>query len=193
MENDKTFIRTVSEYFSNTDIPDTWESLESFVIWYLDSRMPLMIPWDAEVHKTDDATAICVFKKAPYQVEMYVIHPGMTIPVHGHPGMEVVTVILGGGKLHKKGLHGVGEGWGRMSPKLIDGQVHGGISTNFSNGYMLLSFEKWPDNTEITSAAIQWKGNTAGPIHDTLIAKHYKNAVISDGYADITIGAIKND
>jgi hypothetical protein len=182
-----TKIRDISEYFSNITIPDSWDSLETFIDWYLNSRMPFMVPWNANVIRTDDATAICIFKKAPYQVELYLIHPNMTIPVHGHPGMEVTTLVMGGGNLGNIGVFGCSESWGYASPKLIDGAVHGGTNTNDKGGYVLLSFEKWPDNTEITSAAIQWKGNTAGSIHDTLLEKYYPQAKITAGYADVTI------
>jgi hypothetical protein len=110
----------------------------------------------------------------------------MTIPVHGHPGMEVITVVIGGGKLHELGKLGCSSAWGYMSPKLTDGDVHGGTDTNDLGGYLLLSFEKWPENIEITSAAIQWKGRTAGPIHDKLIEKYHPEVSLSVGYADVT-------
>ena len=51
------------EYFKEVTIPDSWETIEDFTNWYLAQRMPLMIPWDAEVIRTDDATAICIFRK----------------------------------------------------------------------------------------------------------------------------------
>jgi len=186
----KVKLRDIGEYFSQIKIPDTWDSLEDFVEWFMDSRMPIMVPWDANVIQTDDATALCIFRKPPYQVELYLIHPNMTIPVHGHPEMEVITVVIGGGKLHNPGAYNCSSAWGYMSPKLTEGNVHGGTDTNDLGGYLLLSFEKWPENTTITSAAIQWKGTTAGPIHDMLIEKHHPNALKKPGYADVS--EIKN-
>jgi hypothetical protein len=53
----------IEEYFKNIVIPDDWDTLEEFVDWYIDSRMPILPPWNAEVIKSDDAVAICVFKK----------------------------------------------------------------------------------------------------------------------------------
>ena len=183
----KTKLRDISEYFSNIQIPDNWDSLEDFVEWYMDSRMPMMVPWDTNVIRTDDATAMCIFRKPPYQVELYLIHPNMTIPVHGHPGMEVITVVMGGGKLHELGQFGCSAAWGYMSPKLVEDGVHGGTDTNDTGGYILLSFEKWPENTKIISAATQWKGTTAGPIHDALISSYHPDAYVKPGYADVNI------
>ena len=179
---------TPIQYFKNIDIPDTWESIEDFTNWFIDQRIPLMIPWDAGVIRTDDATAICIFRKPPYQVELYLISPGLTIPKHAHPGMDVITMTLGGGKFDTKSIIGTSSSWGDISENLKRGEVHGGIPVlRESLGFGLLSFEKWPENVEMTSAAIHWHGTTAGPIHDALIERHYPGSVIRPGYANITL------
>jgi hypothetical protein len=178
-------VYSADSYFSSTQIPDTWNTLEDFINWYMDSKMPLMIPWDAKVMCTDDATAICIFKKPPYQIELYIIHPNQTIPPHSHPDMEVITMVLGGGKLYKPGFEHLncGKEWGKLTDKLVFPQTHGGKFTDYSDGYVLLSFEKWLNNTELTSASVQWAGETAGPIHDKLILKHNPSSLIKEGYA----------
>ena len=174
-------------YFSSIEIPETWPDVASFTDWYFDVRMPLMIPANASVTRTDDATAICIFKKPPYQIEMYIIHPKMMIPTHAHPDVEIVTAILGGGKIWRSTNVGTSASWGIVSQILKSGEYHGGPHLSaLSEGYVLLSFEKWPDNAEITSAAIQWKGPTAGPIHDELIRKRSPCSYKREGYADIS-------
>jgi len=174
-------------YYNDYIIPDDWDTLEDFISWFIDSKFPIVIPWDAEVRRTDDATTICLFKKGRYQVEIYLIYPGWVIPVHGHPNVEVVTMNMGGGKRGTKNKLGGSSIAGSLSEKLTDGTTHGGESaTLFSDGYCLYSFEKWPENTKITSAAVHWKGKTAGPIHDELIEKYYPGAVKEPGYADVT-------
>lgn len=177
---------TPATYFGNIEIPDTWDSIESFTNWYLEQRMPLMIPWDAEVIRTDDATAICVFRKPPYQVELYLIHPGLSVAKHAHPGMDVITMTLGGGKIDTRSVTNTSTSWGDISENLKNGEFHGGQTVlQKSLGFSLMSFEKWPEGVPMTSAAIHWKGNTAGDIHDRLIEKHHPNAIIKEGYADI--------
>jgi len=178
-----------SDYFSDIQIPDTWDTLENFVDWYMSARMPMMIPWDSAVRQTDDATTICLFKKPPYQVEIYLIHENQSIPLHGHPGIEVITMLGAGGRLWLPSdtSLSLGSSWGSLSSKLQGDEVHGGNTwSKLSDGFCLYSFEKWPSDIKMTSAAIQWKGSTAGPIHDALISKHYPGAVTSPGYADVT-------
>lgn len=67
-------------YYDNYVIPDDWDTLEDFVTWFTESKFPVVIPWDAEVRRTDDATTICLFRKGRYQVEIYLIYPGWVIP-----------------------------------------------------------------------------------------------------------------
>ena len=175
------------EYFSNLEIPDDWDTLEEFVDWFINSKYPIIVPWDAQVRRTDDATTMCLFKKGQYQVEIYLIYPGYMIQPHEHPGVEVITMNMGGGKRGAVNDLGGSSIAGMLSSKLLDSQVHGGESeTLFSNGYGLLSFEKWSKDIKMTSAAIHWKGPTAGPEHDKLIASYYPEAIVRPGYADIT-------
>ena len=179
------------DYFKEITIPETWETIEDFTNWYLDQRMPLMIPWDAEVIRTDDATAICIFRKPPYQIELYLIHPGQVVPRHAHPGIDVITMTLGGGKNNTKSIIGTGNNWGNISENLMTGESHGGLIPLTSLGFCLISFEKWPTDVPITSAAIHWQGKTAGPIHDNLIESRNPGSIVKPGYADIIKSEIK--
>ena len=175
------------DYFKEIIVPDSWETIEDFTNWYLGQRMPLMIPWDAEVIRTDDATAICIFRKPPYQVELYLIHPGLSVSRHAHPGMDVITMSLGGGKNDTKSIIGTSTNWGNISENLKAGELHGGQSMPLTSlGFGLISFEKWPANIPMTSAAIHWQGKTAGPIHDNLIKSRNPGCVVKSGHADIT-------
>jgi hypothetical protein len=179
------------DYFSTLTIPDTWDTLEDFVDWFVKSKYPIIVPWNAEVRRTDDATTICLFRKGLFQVEIYLIYPGYMIQPHQHPGVEVITMNMGGGNRGAVNDLGGSSIAGTLSHKLLDGQIHGGESeTIFSNGYVLLSFEKWSPDIRMTSAAIHWRGPTAGPVHDELIEKHYPGAVIRPGYADVTLSKL---
>lgn len=177
-----------ADYFAGLDIPEDWGSVSEFAQWYMNCGMPWMLPWDAEVIRTDDATAICVFRKGRWMAELYLIHPDMAVPVHCHPGMESVIVRLGAGNMGtrdpKTGLASV---WGSITPVLHSGEIHGGRPLGFSKkGYAMLTFEQWPVGVTPTSAAILWKGATAGEVHDNLLLKHTPRALIEPGMADCT-------
>ena len=162
------------EYFSTLAIPETWETLEEFCDWWMDQRMPWIIQIDSEVYITDNATSMIVFRQDRYQVELYLNHPNSTAPLHGHPGIELITIQIGR-------MNNIP--WGNPGKKLKNGKQHVG---NFVSDYgtIFLTFEKWSPGIRMTSAAIQWAGRTVGPIHDALILKHYPNAVVN-GYADV--------
>ena len=146
-----------------------------------------MIPWDAEVICSDDATAICVFRHGRFQVELYLVHPDMAVPSHSHPGMDSVIVRLGAGNTGKKHELGVSNIWGAMAPVLRAGEVHGGRPLGFSSkGYAMLTFQHWPEGVDVSSAAVLWKGDTAGPKQDAIVARYLPNVLVREGFADVT-------
>lgn len=164
------------EYFSDLKIPENWNSLTEFADWYMGAKMPLMLPVGSPVFVTNDATAIVVFRKGQYQVEMYITHGISIVGEHYHPGMEVIIMQIGN---MNKAI------WGMYSPVLEDGQSH---DANFSspNGAVFLTFEKWFDESKMSSAAVNWKGKTSGDLHDALIRKHRPDVFVENNYADVT-------
>ena len=155
----------------NLSIPDTWPDLPSFVDWYLSNHSPMTVPWNAQVLVLDDATTIPVFRHGSFQVELYLIHPGKTIPLHSHPGMEVVTMVLGGGGIAggPHPVYGTGVDSGRCYLS-GDGETHGGAQlTANTTGFALLTFERWLTEPP-SSAALLWSGDTAGPLHHAALA-----------------------
>ena len=178
---------SAEKYFENIQIPDDWNSLEDFVDWFMGQRMPMMIPWNAEVIRSDDAVAICLFRKGRYQVEFYLEYPNMYIRRHAHPRVEVITMELGGGGLWAGNSLGVSNVWGTASEKTEPGSYHAGDSvTSISKGYITLAFQRWENVEEMTSAAVQWKGELQGTIQADLIKSKKPNAIVQEKFADVT-------
>lgn len=153
-------------------IPDTWQSLEEFTEWYINNSIPFLIPNGTGSIVTDDATSICIFRKPPYQVEFYIIHPNVNIKSHSHPDIETFTVLLGGEKTTTSGDFGTSNTFNRLGGlKVPMNKLHGKFTEDgYSHeGFAMLSFQRWRHGVEITSAALNWKGTTAGPIHDKLL------------------------
>lgn len=176
-----------TEFFNGVVIPDDWDTLEDFVDWYMESKTPMMIPYNAEVIRSDDAVAICLFRKGKYQVEFYLEYPRMYIRKHAHPRMEVITMELGGGGLSPRQDNNTSKVWGTTRKKLMPGEYHGGDSaTILSNGFCTLAFQKWENPEEMSSAAIHWKGDLQGPIQAKLIKDHLPDAVVKGDYADVS-------
>ena len=165
----------LEDYFNYLNIPESWDTLDEFADWFMESRMPLCIPQVGEIFCTDDATAVPLFIKYPYQVELYLIHPRSRTPEHSHPNTEIITMNIS----NMIGLMP----WGKATPTLKDNRRHSG---NFYSrrGTAMLTFERWLNGTEITSAAVNWKGPTVGPKQEVLIKRYYPNAVLENGWAD---------
>lgn len=183
--------RILSKDYFNIDIPKDWDSLEVFVDWYLDQRMPMMIPWNAPVVCSDDATAMCLFRKGQFQVELYLVHPQQFVPRHAHPNMEVITMLLAGGELSETNEDCAGEmgsDWGLVGNKVLPGEYHGGNTVSSDkSGFGLLAFQKWDTDISMSTAATRWRGQTAGVKQETMIRAEYGDTVqVSSGWADVT-------
>jgi hypothetical protein len=161
--------------YANLIIPETWNDVKEFADWWIAIGMPIMFPKNSEVFLSDDATAICLFRKDKFQVELYLIHPQPFVPAHEHPGVEVIKMRLGNRDIPM------------MSDVLKDGHSHGaGFRLEGEDkGFPLIAFQHWLEG-EPSTIASKWKGPTAGPMHDSLIKRFNPTAHVTAGYADIT-------
>jgi hypothetical protein len=157
------------------DVPESWSGVESFLDWYMEKGMPLRFCGMQEVFMSDDATAVCLFRHGQFQVELYSIHPNPLVQMHEHPGVEVIKV-----RFTKETATGF--------PTLRKGQAHGaGFRLEGEEvGFPLLAVQHWVNGETPTTVAAQWKGQTVGPLHENLIRRFHPNALVIDGYADIT-------
>jgi hypothetical protein len=153
--------------------PESWGNVSEFKDWYMNNSMPMTFP-TGEVFCSDDATATCVFRQGQFQVELYLIHPKPMVQRHEHPGVEVIKMyFVNGNTMHE--------------PVLYNGQSHGAGERleDASKGFPLFAFQHWKKGIP-TTVASAWKGRTSGPLHDALIKRFHPNALVLDGYADIT-------
>jgi hypothetical protein len=170
-------------------VPDSWESLEDFIRWYVDSGMPLCVDFSSEVIHVEGFSAATLLKKGQYQIELYHIYNFSNIPHHAHPGIEVYTFQMGGGETGsprrdalKTSTNWMSHGW-----KAESGELHGGIGLGSStNGWVIISFQKWPEGVEPEAVSAWWVGATEGPLHEKVIERYFPGAVLYPGFADIT-------
>jgi hypothetical protein len=184
-------ILSASSYFNSIIIPDDWNTVEDFFNWYiLDAKMPLAIPWDSEIIQTEDSTAISIFKKGQYQVELILKKPTVATKNHCHPNMESITLNLGGGHASKLSeFNMVSSKWGSISWRHPLDSMHSELRTNPDNtlnNYSILSFQRWIDSP-VKSALTNWKGTTSGPLHDECILRANPGKFAQSGYADVTL------
>ncbi len=60
--------------------------------------MPVIgaVPYAGAVTKVQDVTGILLYRKGPFQVEMFACPEGTIIPEHTHPNVDTVQVYVGG-------------------------------------------------------------------------------------------------
>lgn len=156
------------------NIPDTWTNVQVFCDWYMENNMPIRIPIDAEIFCSDDATAVCLFRHDQFQVELYLVHPEPIVQVHEHPYVEVIKMNI---------YDDVA-----IAEKILQmGQSHGDGMRRKGDlkGFPLIAFQHWKFDKP-TTVASAWKGKTVGVKHESLIKRFHPNALILNGYADIT-------
>jgi hypothetical protein len=169
-----TFYRMLHPH-ADLDIPETWTDVRAFADWWLESKMPIIFPQNPEVFLSDDATAITIFRQGQFQVELYLIYPNPKVPVHEHPGVEVIKMSL------------TAEKGPIMSNILKNGESHGAGQRMAAEqiGFPLVAFQHWLTR-EPTTIASMWKGPTVGPLQEALVKRFNPDAYVVDGYADIT-------
>ena len=173
---------------SPEDIPDTWASVHEFCTWWYKNGTPMMVPDDAEVYCSDDATSIVLFRKGQFQVELYLVFPLPNLPMHEHPRVEVIK--------SRPPLYDQNNEVSQLTPvseTLLRGQRHG-AGKNFDEsdegstglGFPLLAFQKWDDDLKPTTVASRWRGQAVGPKQAELV-RRYKPDAYWDGFiVDVT-------
>jgi hypothetical protein len=164
-----------------------WNNVQDFADWYVENKLPLFIPVNAEVFCTDDATSICLFRSGQFQVELYLIHPTPKVPIHEHPGVEVIKMRMTESVQDSSGLIEIQDNWITAASPLKDGQAHGEgmVMEAAIKGFPLFAVQHWKDK-EPSTISSAWKGKTVGPKHEALIKRFNPNALVLEGYADIT-------
>ena len=162
----------------NLIVPEAWENVTEFGKWWVENKMPIRFPVKPEVFRTDDATAITIFREGRFQVEMYLIHANPQLQDHEHPGVEVIKVRTGL-------LNGIS-----LSDVLLRNQAHGsGMKLEAEKkGFPLLAIQHW-QTREPNTIASMWKGYTAGPKHRSLILRYNPGCFVDGDYVDITLNS----
>ena len=151
----------------------SWPSLEAFRRWYLDSGMPMNMESHQHVYLTDTASAISLYRRGQFVVELYQLHD-LELVDHAHPHVDLIQMFPLGV------VDGVMQ-W-HVNDLLPAGQRHGiGEATVIPP--IILVFEQWLDGHTPTSASVDWAGPILGPLHRKLIKQHAPQTRIVNGVA----------
>jgi hypothetical protein len=155
------------------------DRLQSFSDWYLASHKPLAIPALNSIHFMDNLTAITLFRKDQFQVEMVICKPNSEIPDHVHPNVDSFEVYVSGSIMfrHRNELmvqkenadHVTWDGFSEMRGMKIrvkPDDLHG--ATIGETGGCFLSIQQWLKGKP-TTVGHDWTGENLGPVHKETI------------------------
>ena len=134
------------------------------------SNYPIRVPDNVQVFPTDVSYSVCVFRHDVYQVEMYIAKPEFMGSKHSHP-FEQQIIFLGGdmwGNRENGRLQHLGDNdknkVGDVLPSNTWHQVGSGM-----NGFVFFNCQKWPSVEMMTSAVVEYNGDSLGPLHNKII------------------------
>lgn len=168
-------------------VPENWNTLDEFVAWYKYNNYPFRVPQNARIVPTDVSFSCCIFRQGLYQVELYLAKGNFKSTRHSHP-FEQKIIYLGGHLSGKRGQdsHEFGPAQELGSPvlpsssgeepnhqagliglSLLAGQWH--EIEGKEQGFIFLNCQKWPNKEMMSSAVIEYDGESLGAIHDQVI------------------------
>lgn len=150
---------------------------KEFAKLWQDSGYVHRVPDDAKAYVTEHSYSFPIFRQGNFQVEHYIVRPNVTSTKHYHP-FEQVIIFLGGTLEGRRGTDLSEESewrklehkdFGRISRALLPTQWHQIRSSDY--GFSFYNVQKWPDNMQITSAVVEFRGDLLGPEQQELISK----------------------
>lgn len=164
-----------------------WNTLEEFAKWYEDEGFPIRPPQHNSIFRTNNASALVLYREGQFQVELYIADEGQGTPEHAHPGVNSVIVFLAGqgnttingqtiadpspffDKVNADGTSVLFKQKLFLNPN----DTHGLVT--YSQGFAFLSIEQWPEGVSPSSVTVHWSGETTGNIHNETIRKTKEN------------------
>lgn len=151
-----------------------WSDLLDFTHWFKNNGYPQNPPAAPKIYQTDVSISVCVFQHKNYQVEFYIARPDFESSKHYH-NFEQTIIFMGGTGHGRKGLHLDEEpNWIPFRKEHIG--VVGSILTpnqwhqirSYHPGLFFYNCQRWPDTNNLTSAVVEYRGDSLGPLHDRI-------------------------
>ena len=158
-----------------------WNTVEEFAQWYEDNGFPIRPPQNDAIFRTNNASALVLFREGQFQVELYIGDPNSVTPEHSHPGVESIIMFISGEgttTVNKKEVADPRPYFNMVNEdgtsilfkqklRIRPSDSHG--LTSYNKGFAFYSMEKWPDDVQPTSVAAHWHGETTGNLHDAVV------------------------
>lgn len=157
--------------------------LEQFMREWLAKR-PLLTPTDSPINIDGSLHGVVLFRKGPFQVQLFIVAPNSEIPDHVHPNVDSFEVYLSGEMAFRK--NGVyvtkwedAEKLPGFALRVKPDDPHGG--TFGPKGGAFLSIQHWLNGVKPSSVGNDWeyrgedragKSHIPNPLQATLALSH---------------------
>lgn len=159
-----------------------WNTLSEFTEWYIKEGYPMRPPTEDPIYLTDHSYSAIVFREGRYQVELYMLGPDWSTPVHSHPGIEHDIIFLNGTVYGYKDGEKLEDAMAYTDianpdgTNIAFGQYHkfDGKSTHIvgtgHKGGLVAVTQKWDDGIKMSSQSVHYVGAPIGPEHSKYIS-----------------------
>lgn len=158
------------------------DPLEHFLQWWM-SKVPVMgwVPSKDCIGSCGDVTSVVLYRKAPFQVQMFIAPPGCVIPEHQHPNVDSFEIYIGGQILFTHNGQpvltpdeangenpetGMSAAFGKVI-RVKPNDPHGGVFGE--SGGVFHSVQMWLNGIEPRCVGSDYIGVTMGPKHNSQV------------------------
>jgi hypothetical protein len=150
------------------------DDLKEFKNWFLKNNT-IQVPYDNPLMFIDGIAGITLYKKKPYQVQLFICEPNTQITEHSHPNIDSYEMFLYGMEFSHKGKIIIDKKMSMLRKKNIPrlanvtlrikpNDIHGALSSN--KGGSFISIQKWINDLNPTHVSKDWHGKPLGNKHE---------------------------
>jgi hypothetical protein len=152
------------------------DMLAQFKNWYLNSGQvnKIFTPFKNPLLFIEGVSGVVLYRKKPFQVELFICQPNTFIPEHTHPDVDSFELFLYGMKFTHSGrtvinLDEALEQTNDMPThayktiRVKPNDIHGGTSSK--NGGAFISIQHWLNDIDPSHVSSNWSGDTMGKEH----------------------------
>ena len=162
------------KYLEMVDQNKNKDDLKEFKNWYL-KNSKIDTPYDNPLMFIDGISGITLYRKKPYQVQLFICEPNTIITEHSHPNIDSYEMFLWGMKFTHKGKIVIDEKMALLERnnmprcshwtlRIKPNELHGGNA--LEKGGSFISIQKWLNNINPTHVSKDWNGNILGKKHE---------------------------
>ena len=149
------------------------DDLKEFKNWYFKNNT-IKTPFDNPLMFIDGIAGITLYRKKPFQVQLFICEPNINIPEHTHPNIDSFELFLYGMKFTHSGKTIIDSDMALKEKNKIPfcsyqtirvkpNDWHGGVSSK--NGGAFISIQHWLNNTKPRHVSDDWQGEVVGKKH----------------------------